>query len=287
MGHTARRLLFVGLLVVLVFATAGCVRETRPSQRPASGMGMGGGSASGGMGSGAIAVSRDASMCAPVFHSSAGVIVVPRVLAPADGWIVVRSTATTAGILGCTPVRKGENSDVTLRLSTADTHRVRVALFVDRGSRGTLEFNPDRPASALDKPVIVDDATVELPLALAGWGAPANPGTAVILVEDQKAGPELEVNYLLVPAQSWVEVRRIEKGVPTQRLGVLMRPAGEFQRVRVPVKGAKPKEEVLVTVFADNGVLGRFEPATGNPLSGIDQPWVSAGSVTSQRARLR
>jgi hypothetical protein len=250
-------------------------------------MGMSGGSASGGMGAGAIAMSHDASMCAPVFDAAAGTIVVSRVIAPADGWIVARSTAPTAGVLGCTLVRKGENADVNVRLSAVDTHQVRVALFVDRGSRGTLDFNPDRPSSALDKPVVVDRAPVEFPLTLNGWGAPANPGSVLAMVEDQPAGSTLDITYLIVPAQSWIEVRRIEKGVPTTRVGVLLRPGGEFQHVKVPIKGAKPREELQVTILADNGVLGRFEPAVGSPLDAIDQPWVSAGTVASQRVRLQ
>jgi hypothetical protein len=92
---------------------------------------------------------------------------------------------------------------------------------------------------------------------------------------------------LIVPAQSWIEVRRIEKGVPTTRLGVLLRPGGEFQHVKVPIKGAKPREELQVTILADNGIMGRFEPAGRSALDAIDQPWVSAGTVASQRVRLR
>jgi hypothetical protein len=284
---TGRVLLMVGLAVALAISSTGCVRETRSSLKPSSGMGMSGGSASGGMGAGAIAMSRDASMCAPVFDADAGTIVVSRVLAPADGWVVARSTAATAGVLGCALVRKGENADVTVRLSAVDTHQVRVALFVDRGSRGTLDFNPDRPSLALDKPVVVDRAPVELPLTLKGWGAPANPGSVLVMVEDQPAGPTLDIVYLIVPAQSWIEVRRIEKGVPTTRLGVLLRPGGEFQHVKVPIKGAKPRDELQVTILADNGIPGRFEPAGRSPVDAIDQPWVSAGTVASQRVRLR
>jgi hypothetical protein len=250
-------------------------------------MGMGGGSAAGGMGAGAIAVARNASMSTPTFDAASATIKVARVRAPADGWLVVRSTAPTAGVLGFVAVRKGENPDVELQLSAADTSAVRVGLFVDRGSRGTFEFNPDRPASALDKPVLVDRVPVEYTVALSGWGAYANPGTVLVMVEGQKAAATLDIGYLLVPAQSWIEVRRVEKGTPTRRVGLLQRPAGEFQRVSVPLQGARPKDELLVTILADRGTLGRFEPAKDNALTAVDQPWVAAGSVASQRVRLR
>jgi hypothetical protein len=107
------------------------------------------------------------------------------------------------------------------------------------------------------------------------------------MVEAQKAAATLDVGYLIVPAQSWVEVRRIEKGTPTRRVGLLQRPAGEFHRVSVPLQGARPKDELLVTILADRGALGRFEPAKENALMAVDQPWVAAGSVASQRVRLK
>jgi hypothetical protein len=239
------------------------------------------------MGSGVIAASRDASMSVPVFRPGSGTIEVASVLAPTDGWLVVRSTAPTSGVLGFTAVRKGENRDVVVPLKAIDGRQVRVQLFSDRGERGSLEFDPTRPSSALDKPILVGGAPVGFPLTLTGWGAAAIPNSVLLLVEDQKAGPTLEINYLLVPAQSWIEVGRVVKGIPSQRIGLLMRPAGEFQRLQVPIQGARPNQELVVTVFADKGVLGRFEPGTDNPLLGVDQPWVSAGVIASQRIRLR
>jgi hypothetical protein len=247
---------------------------------------MSGGSSAAGMGSGATAVARDASIGDATFSAASGTIKVSRVLAPTDGWLVIRSATPTGGVLGFTQIRKGENRNVTLEFSAVDGRQVRVALFVDRGARGVFEFNPERPAYSLDKPVVVDRAPVEYRVTLSGWGREANPGTVLVMVNDQKASATLDVGYLIVPADSWIEVRRIEKGVPTERVGLLSRPAGEFHQVRVPVQGIRPKDELLVTILADRGVIGRFEPAAGNPLKGVDQPWVSAGTVAAQRVRL-
>ena len=70
-------------------------------------------------------------------------------------------------------------------------------------------------------------------------------------------------------------------------MGFLSRPAGEFHQVTVPIQGARPKDEVLVTVLADQGVVGRYEPATDDALHAVDRPWVSAGVIASQRVRLK
>jgi hypothetical protein len=161
------------------------------------------------------------------------------------------------------------------------------ALFVDRGARGVLDYDPDRVGVSLDKPVIVDGVPVESTVALLGWGAEADPNTALIMVEDQVAAANLDIAYLLVPAPSWIEVRRVEKGIPTERIGLVLRPAGEFHKVAVPIAGARPGDELLVTVLADQGVPGRFEPAAGDALRGVDQPWVPAGVATARRIRLK
>jgi hypothetical protein len=248
------------------------------------GTGMGGGDP---MSAGAIAAARNASMSAPAFGVSAGQITVARVLAPDRGWLVVRSSEPTGGVLGFTPVAKGENSNVAVRLGSADGRKVRVALYVDRGVRNTLDYDPDRPSSALDKPVLVNGAPVEYPATLTGWGIDANPNSVLVMASDQKAGAELDVEYLLTPAPSWVEVRVLRKGVAAEAVGVLLRPAGEFHHVKVPLKGTKAGDRVVVTILADRGTPGRYEPPAAGALGGLDQPWVSAGVVASQQLRLR
>jgi hypothetical protein len=248
---------------------------------------MGDGSAAGGMQSGAVAAVGSATMTAPVYDPDAGAITIARVLAPSDGWVVARSVTSSGTVLGSVAVLSGENRDVVLRPRFVTGVRVRVALFVDRGVRGTFEFDAARGEAAPDKPVTIDGVPVETVVTLAGWGAEANPGAAALLVEDQKAGPSLEVNYLLVPAPSWVEVRRIEKGVPGVRLGLLLRPAGEFQRFAVPLEGSRSGDQLLVTVLADRGTPGTLDPAADDPLRALDQPWVSAGTILSQAVRLR
>jgi hypothetical protein len=285
-----RRTAGAGLAAALLLAvTVGCAGCAAPAPDPVEGvpaMGMGGDAGAGGMAAGVIAASRDVSMSTPVFRPASGTIELSRVLAPADGWIVVRSTVQPGGVLGSARVAAGENTDVVVRLGAVDGRQVRVALFVDRGVRGEFEFDPERPGAAFDKPVSVDGATVESPLVLSGWGVETNPNNVLVMLEDQRAGSTLDVSYLLLPGPSWIEVRRLEKGVPTARLGLLLRPSGESHRVAVPLDGARSGDEIIVTILADRGTLGSFEAGQGSPLLGADQPWVSAGVVASARLRL-
>jgi hypothetical protein len=282
----ALRTLTCALALALALTLAGCAATPAPNGAPVAGMGMGSGE-SVDMASSVIAAARNASMGPVSFDASTGVITVTRVTAPEDGWIVVRSATAPGGVLGSAPVRTGQNRSVRVSLKTIDGARVLVALHVDRGARGTLEFDPSQLAAPLDKAVIVEGVPIESSLILAGWGAPAIPNSALIMVEDQKAGPTLLVAYLIVPGPSWIEVRLLEKGVPTRRIGVISRSAGEFHRVDVPIAGARPKDRLIITAFADRGIPGVFEPASGDPFLGIDQPWVSAGSVICQRITLR
>jgi hypothetical protein len=284
MNVAVRGVLVAGLLCAL--ASGGCAGAASVPAGGASGMGMGGTSGPGLTGMGVIAAARDTAMSAATYDAASGTIRVARVLAPADGWVVVQSVSTE-GVLGSAAVRQGENADVLVRPAVVDGMQVRVALFVDRGVRGTLEADPDRVAASPDKAVSVDGAPVGSTLTLEGWGVVANPGSVLIMAEDQPAGPTLEVGYLIIPAPSWIEIRRIEKGVPAERIGLVLRPAGEFHRLTVPIEGAGPNDELLVTVLADRGALGSFEPGAGNALLAADQPWISAGVAASQRVLLR
>jgi hypothetical protein len=286
MRVAARKSLVVALCVCAL-ACAGCAPAASAPAVGPSDSGMGGGVSTGAMADGVIAASRNASMTAPVLDIDAGTVNVPRVLAPDDGWIVVRSAEPSGGVLGSAPVRSGENRDVAVKLTSLNSRRLRVGLLVDRGVRGTLEFDPAQPAFALDKPVLVDGSPVDFPLMLTGWGVDADPNSVLLMVEDQPAASVLEVAYLLLPAPSWIEVRRVEKGLATQRLGLLLRAAGEYHRVVIPLENARQNDEVLITVLADSGRSGELEVAANDPLHSVDQPWVSAGVVVSQSIRLR
>jgi len=258
-----------------------------PSDAGGDMMGGGGSGDSGGMAASVIAVARDAAMTAPAFDAAAGAVTIDRVLAPADGWVVVRSAETPGGVLGTARVRAGANTKVSVPLTAIDGRTVRVALHVDRGAPGAFEFDPRRPDLALDKSVVVDGTPLESRATLTGWGVDAVPNSALLMVEEQKAASTLVVAYMIAPDRTWIEVRRIENGVPTRVLGQVERGAGEYHRVEVPIAGAAPGDQVMVTLLADRGVVGAYEPVGPGSPGGADGPWVDSGVAVSERIVLR
>ena len=140
-------------------------------------------------------------------------------LAPTNGWLVVRSPVAPGGILGKTWVPQGQSRDVVVRLTAAEGADVRVALHVDRGIKREFEFDPSRPASSPDKPVVVAGKALETRMPLEGYGANAVANSALLLVEDQAVrSGTLTIRYLLLPTPGWISVNKIENGLPGKRV---------------------------------------------------------------------
>ncbi len=282
-------LLFACLLI------AGCTAAPaeKPAAAPAGGgmgeSGMGGESGEGGgMVEGVVATSASAliEMGAGSRVSSDGVSVA-RVVAPADGWVVVNSVESPGRSLGKAWVPKGESRNVVVKLDAADGPRARVALHVDRGTKRTYEFDAERPLRSPDAQVFVDRAPVETAISLSGFGVDVLANSALVLAEDQPAGTRsVKVAYLLVPGPSWVSVIAIKDGLPAEVLGRMWRAAGEYQQIVVPLDDVSSPGEVLVTVHQDAGTRSRFEFDPADPLGSADQPYRSAGEIVSKRIRL-
>jgi hypothetical protein len=250
-------------------------------------MGAGGGDG-GVMAAAVVAEARDATMTlGPVATSPRGVVV-QRVVAPRDGWLVVRSNTAPGVVLGQARVRKGTNEGVLVPLTAADGVRARLALHVDRGVPGTFEFEPKRLGRAMDGPVYAARRPVELPLFLEGYGADVEANSVLILVEDQRiANDELLVSYFITPGPSWISVNELEDGLPGRRIGLARMGAGEVQQVRVPLDRRPTTKQLVVTAHADRGVPGRFEYETGDPLGSVDQPHRSANVIVSEQITVK
>ncbi len=284
-----RRALAVITIVIAVLLFVGCA-GAESEQPPAAGAGMGaeGGMASaGGMVAGVVAASRDASIVVDPSQDLADRITVKRVLAPADGWVVVRSTLPTGGVLGATRVSRGESSNVEVRLDATDDAQVIVGLHVDRGQRGSLDFDPNRPARSNDKLVLVNRRPLEQTVALEGWGRDAPPHEVSLLVEDQPGvRGALKVRQVLSPGPAWVSVNLIENGLPGAQVG-LAAVSGEVFELAVPLKKVALTDELVVTLFADDGAPGIFEFRYDRPRESVDQPYKTADTVVSERVRVR
>ena len=220
---------------------------------------------------------------------STGSLTFSRVLAPADGWVVARSVVSPGAVLGSVWVRKGENRDVALKLNAAEGAQVRVALHVDRGKGRVFEFDPKDARRDPDGPVFVNRSPIESVTSLGGYGAEVAPNSALMMVDDEQAlGRRIRLRYLLTPEPSWVSVNLVEDGLPGAELARVLRPAGESQEIDLVLDRHAPLgSEVVVTLHADRGELGRFEYDASDPLGSRDQPLKSSGVVVSKRVQIR
>jgi len=288
---TQRLLALVCLSIALASSlVTGCSATTQADDAvaaPAAGMGgaMGSGAESNGMVEGVVAHSSTAALAPGDVHGTESGVFVDKVTAPAKGWLVVHSAIPPYPAMGATAIPAGTSSGHSIALSAADGTNAFVALHVDRGTPGEFEFDYARPRQSPDTMVYVDRKPVQAPVRLDGFGVNLLANSALLLVKDQRVrGGELLVDYALLPEASWISVNVIEKGLPGKRIGLVARPAGEQQSVRVPLTSAvDPGDELVVTVHADRGAPGRFDFDAGDPFGGSDQPYVAAGVIVSQR----
>jgi len=284
---------FLAALIISCLAVSGCSASepnAASSPAPSAGMGMGGGATGqgGNVMTGAVAASSNAALDVGSAGETASGIVVDRVLAPADGWVVVRSTVPPGAVMGAARVAKGVSRNVAVKLTAVDALDVRVALHVDRGNTGVLDFDAARPDRSSDRQVFVAGVALERPVRLERFGVAVEAHSASLVVRDQSAQRgALTLEYLLLPGPSWVSVRLLEDGVPGRQVGLASAAAGEYQQYRVPLSETVRGKDVVVALIADRGRSGRFEYQTGDPLGSPDQPYVSAGLIASQRARIK
>ncbi|PKQ29115.1 MAG: hypothetical protein CVT60_07055 [Actinobacteria bacterium HGW-Actinobacteria-10] len=144
MNTTRVRLLISSVMVVGLFALAGCAESTEPE-------------AEGGM-TGYIASERDAQLEIDQEQASSSMLTVDRVKAPENAWIVVHldDDGMPGDRVGLQPIDEGESEDVSVQLDNVTTENVIVAVHADRGEEGEFEFDGDDMAGSPDKPFFVN-----------------------------------------------------------------------------------------------------------------------------------
>jgi len=92
-------------------------------------------------------------------QSGAKTLVVKRVLAPTDAWIVVHldDNGMPGKRVGLTHISKGESTDVKVRLAGVTTQKVIVAVHADKGTPGTFDFDMMKKAESADRPFFVNE----------------------------------------------------------------------------------------------------------------------------------
>lgn len=87
-------------------------------------------------------------------------LIVDRVLAPGDAWVVVHLDDDGApGMrVGLASVAKGETIDLRIELEGDLTDSLIVALHADRGTPGEFDFDMESPATSPDRPYFIGGA---------------------------------------------------------------------------------------------------------------------------------
>ncbi len=241
----------------------------------------------GGMVSGVIAAPEYASIKVAASVDTSGQVTIEEVVAPADGWIVARSIRSPGWVLGSTKVKRGRNTDVPLKLDRLDSAAVRLALHVDRGARGTLEFDPKRPERSRDKPVVAGGKPVEKSVSLATAGHRAPPHDTSLLVDDQLGVEDaLKIRQVYSVEPSWLVISTSENGFPGKQLGIVAVNGEQFQLL-IPLDSAPPGRNVVVTLHSDTGQQGVFEYRADDPLGSPDQPYRLADAYVTDIVRVR
>jgi hypothetical protein len=217
-------------------------------------------------------------------------LVVKRVLAPQDAWVVVHLDDNGApGMrVGLAQVKKGESLDVRVELEEVGTEKVIVALHADRGTRGEFDFDMMAPTMSPDRPYFVDEKELAAVVTVREFGVPTPQGSAAVEVEDQAGAREsLTVRRASAPADAWIVVHLDDDGMPGARVGLLHIPAGESRDAVVSLDPLPLTDRLFIAVHADRGEAGVFEFDMMNRVNSPDQPYFIDGAEVAVAASIR
>ena len=145
MNRLLTRLLVVALALGAI-ALAGCTTDIEASH-PTDGVW------------GYVAAADDAQLEITGSATSDG-LVVDRVLAPGDAWLVVHlnDDGKPGMRVGLQHVSEGESLDVAVALEDVTGSSLIIAVHADKGTADEFDFSMDDPAGSPDRPYFVDGA---------------------------------------------------------------------------------------------------------------------------------
>lgn len=217
-------------------------------------------------------------------------LVVKRVLAPGDAWLVVHANDNgKPGMrVGLKRVKKGESTDVKVALKDLTTPDVIVAVHADRGTGGKFDFDMMNKEMSPDRPYFVDSKELAKVVTVREFGIPAEAGTAAIEVTDQPgATKSLMIDRAAAPTAAWIVVHLDDDGAPGQRVGLLHIPAGETKNVAVDLYPLALTDKVFVAVHADAGTPDIFDFDMMDKINSADQPFFVDGNEVATAVQVK
>lgn len=274
--NTTLKTVLVAAMLGSIVLLSGCSAVSAPEKEDPSGtMGM---SPEGVWGY--VADSSYAALEMSKSQLDADVLVVDRVLAPADAWLVVHLSegGKPGARVGLQHVDKGESTSVEVELDGVTTPDVIVALHADKGDGGVFDFDMDDMMGSPDRPYFVDGAELAVSVAVRTFGVKATSDEAALSLSDQPgASDELVVDSVTVPGPAWLVVHLNDDGMPGKRVGYRAVLAGTTTDVRVPLRDTEDADSFLVAVHADRGDEGVLDFDMEDMVGSPDQPYFIDG----------
>jgi hypothetical protein len=228
-----------------------------------------------------------------VTEDQAGVdtLVVKRVKAPEDAWIVVHldDNGMPGDRVGIESIPKGESRDVKVALKGITSEKVIVAVHADRGEDNEFEFYMEDKLGSPDRPFFVDNKELAKVVTVREFGVKAQNGEALIEAADQPGATDtITVANATAPTAAWVVVHLNDDGMPGERVGYVAIPAGESLDIAVTLDpGVELTESLLVAVHADRGAVGTLEFDMEDKLNSPDQPFFVSGNEVATKVAVK
>ena len=214
-------------------------------------------------------------------------LVVKRVLAPTDAWIVVHldDNGMPGDRVGAKHISKGESLNVEVPLEGITSEKVIVAVHADKGTPNKLDFDMMKKAESPDRPFFVNEKELAKVVTVREFGVKADVGSAAINVSDQPgAAGSIKIDSATAPGPAWIVVHLNDNGMPGKRVGYAAIAAGENRGVIVKLSPDVPlTDSLLVAVHADRGVLGTLEFNMADKVNSPDQPFFVSGNEVAAK----
>ncbi|TLM99346.1 MAG: hypothetical protein FDZ75_00280 [Actinobacteria bacterium] len=208
-------------------------------------------------------------------------LVVDRVLAPGDAWIVVHAdnNGKPGMRVGLKHVKRGESTNVRVPLKDLTTPSVIVAVHADRATKNKFDFDMMAKEMSPDRPFFVDEKELAKAVKVREFGIPTPAGTALVeAVAQPGAKATLTIDRVVAPEPAWIVVHLEKDGGPGGRVGLLHVPAGESSGLSVKLDPVALSDNLLVALHADKGTLDQFDFDMMDKINSIDQPYFVDGS---------
>ncbi len=207
---------------------------------------------------------------------------VDRVVAPADGWIVVHldKGGAPGARVGIERVEAGTSREIDVPIDSDKlTEKLFIALHADRGETEIFEFDMMNKFDSPDQPFFVDGEEVAVAIKVREFGVPVAMGQAMVeAVSQPVVNATVRVARVISPTGAWVVAHLDKNGMPGKRVGLVYVGAGESRDITIQLDASVTlTDRIFVALHADRGEKGIFEFNMMDRVNSPDQPFFVEG----------